>query len=451
MFTTAFTLLLSALAPVAASEGYLLKNATESEPTQVTVSLELGGDLLVPGVGAEGPTGTTKVLPLSVSGKFKYGELLLEDGAKSEDESRIRSLRVYEQAEATMKTDEQGVERVLPKDLRTVVCEQCEGRVRMQSTAGPLTREQIDLLDVVGNTLVLDRLLPGKKIEEGELWEHTAEEIAGIFGLDNAGVCEISSIVIGEENGQVQIRMAGTVHGGIDGASTEMEIKGAYLYHTQQRRITKMNLVVKEKRKASDVSPGLDVTAKLSIAVRPAESEEAFSDELVAQARELEIEPLGQLLFDSPQRGYRFAHTGNWFVTADRRELVSMRLLNDGTLLAHCNVTTLPPRSAERETTLEQFQREVQQSLGNNVQEIAAANEWTSPNGHKCMAVFANGKVKDIAVQWRYYLVSAPDVKRVSVAATVEQAKLDQFADADRLIVDSMELVGAAAEETAGK
>ncbi|MEQ8211683.1 MAG: hypothetical protein RH917_17910 [Lacipirellulaceae bacterium] len=443
-----FTLFLLSLAPAAVAEGYLLEAAEGQEPTQVTVKLQVGGDSIVPAMDADGPTGTEKVTPMSVQGNFEYQEQVLGRGEQA------RSVRVYQRADAILKIEEksseQGFERVLPEDMCEVVCDLHEGRGRFLCPDGSLTRSQVDLLDVLGNTLVLDRLLPNREVAEGESWEHDPQAITAIFGLDNAGVCEVNSMVVGEENNQVQIRMSGTVHGGVDGASLEMEIKGAYLFHLKQGRITKMNLVVKEKRKASVVTPGLDITAKLNIVVGPATSS-LISEEMIAAAEKLQVEPRSRLFFNSPIRGFRFAHAGNWYVTKESRNLVTLRLLDDNTSIASCNVTTLPPRSAERETSLEQFQREVQQSLGENVQEIAAANEWTSPNGHKCMAVFANGKVKDIAVQWRYYLVSAPDVKRVSVAATVEQAKLDKFADADRLIVDSMELVGAAKEETAGK
>ncbi|QDT01563.1 hypothetical protein [Adhaeretor mobilis] len=444
--TAMFAFLLSVTAQQASAEKFLLQASNLlGEPSQVTIDLQLGGDLIVPGATEEGPTDTKRVLPLSMQGQFSYQEKMLKDGP------RARSLRLYEQAQGTEKTDEATIEVKLPKKLNEVVCELRDGRTRMQSCEGLLTREQCDLLDVVGNTLVLNRLLPNREVEEGDTWNTDGKDMAAILGLDNAGICEVSSVVVGEKNDQVQIRMAGSLHGGVDGAALEMEIKGAYLFHLREKRITKINLVVKEKRKIGDATPGLDSTAKLSITVRPTNSDASFTKDLLATASALEIEPQGRMLFDSPQRGYRFAHAGNWYVTAGRRDLVSLRLLEGGTKIAHCNVTTLPPRSAGRATKLEQFKQEVKQSLGENINEIEAANEWTSSTGHNCLAVFANGTMKDIEVQWRYYLVADDDVQRVSVVSTVERAQLDKFADADRLIVDSIELVGTADEETAAK
>jgi hypothetical protein len=54
-------------------------------------------------------------------------------------------------------------------------------------------------------------------------------------------------------------------------------------------------------------------------------------------------------------------------------------------------------------------------------------------------------------MQWRYYLIAAPDVPRVSIALTVEQSLVERFADADRQLVDSMKLLPRKSNSTAAR
>jgi hypothetical protein len=55
--------------------------------------------------------------------------------------------------------------------------------------------------------------------------------------------------------------------------------------------------------------------------------------------------------------------------------------------------------------------------------------------------VIADGKVNDLPIQWRNYLVSADDCPRLSLSVTLERNRSEKFADAERQIIDSVELI----------
>jgi hypothetical protein len=409
----------------------------------MTTTLEVGGELIVP---AE--SGQDARLPLSVAAKLTFVEQVIAWTA--DVESPARSVRNYSTAEVNIKTDKTSEHRSLPAERRVLAAELSDAGLALRSLAAPLTRDEYNLVDMEGNTLALDRLLPGRELREGEGWDHDATAIGAFLGMDHVAVCEVRSVVTGQDQRQVQIRMAGTVHGTVDGAATEMELRAAYLYHLDRGRITKMNLAIKERRKPGEVSPGLDVVAKLAVTVAPVPAADlpAFSADTIKQVTSLSRAELRQLLVDAPPRGYRFLHDLGWFVTAEHRELMSLRLLDEGDYLAHCNVTTAPGRPADKPLALPEFEREVCKSLGDKVGKVAAATEWTTPAGHRCLAVFVDGTVKssdglgdDVAVQWRYYNLSAPGMAQATISVTVEQAALERFADADRPLVDSLELM----------
>jgi len=412
---------------------------------QITVTLDVGGDLIVAG---EGGAADVRV-PMSVAAQLDYVEQIL--AWPGDSAAPARSLRRYGDARATIKTQERGEERTLPEDRRVIAAALGDRGAALSGLDQPLTREQFDLLAVVGNTLAIDRLLPNKEVKEGAGWDHDPATIGDLLGMDHVAVCDVRSVVTGEENRQVKIRLGGTVHGTVDGAATEMELRAAYLYHLDQGRVTKLNLAIKENRKTGEVSPGLDVVAKLSVVVKPLAANEAatFGPPTIVRAEKLPEATLRQLMVDAPQRGYRFRHDAAWYVTAEQRELMSLRLLGGGELLAHCNITTRPTRSVENGETIQQFESQVSEALGSKLTKIEAAREWKTAAGHRCLGVFADGTVNDVPMQWRYYRISGDNLPETTVAVTVERSLVERFADADRPLVDSMELLPLAVAKTA--
>ena len=98
----------------------------------------------------------------------------------------------------------------------------------------------------------------------------------------------------------------------------------------------------------------------------------------------------------------------SWLATAEQRELMSLRMLNGGELVAHCNIATTPPRPADKPQALADFEREVCAALGDKVEKVNTASEWTTAAGNHCLGVFIDGLVNDVGVQWRYYRLAAP-------------------------------------------
>ncbi|MCG8449715.1 MAG: hypothetical protein MI725_09070 [Pirellulales bacterium] len=422
----------AATAVAAETKTYLLKSDLAAGDTwTASVKLSVGGDLHVQ------EQSQIEKLPLRVVGKLRYEERLL---AWSQDEI-ARSLRHYATAAARIQVGEEGLIRELPAESRQVIAEIRDQLTALNGSDKLLTREQLDLLNVVGNTLAVHRLLPGRSLAEGESWDHPATTIGPLLGLDYVAVCEVSSVVTGAEQDQVQIRLAGTVHGTVDGAPTEMDLRGAYLFHLTEKRITKFNLAIKELRTASEIVPGLDIVAKISLTLDAPAHPTNITPEQVQQADDLSQPVRRELLFDAHAKGFRFHHDKAWYVTGEKSDLISLRCMHEGNLVAHCNVATLPARSEGRFTTLEQFEHDVRTSLGDNLKNVVASTRWVTARGYECLGVIANGNVEEVPIEWRYYLVSADGLPRVSLSVTVEHSKLKQFADGDRQLVDSLELM----------
>ncbi len=400
--------------------------------TEVTVKLQVGGDMLVADEKEE------KELPLNVAGEFSYVEKIVAWTAGAEEPAR--SLRQYDRAEAQIEVAEQSSQRKLPAGQDLLIAEIRDGENTLVAPGQALTREQYDLVNIVANSLAIDRLLPGKAVSEGESWEHDKETLKSLLAMDHLAVCEVSSVVTKLSNREVQIRMAGTVDGTVDGAPTEMELRAAYLFHLDQKRITAFNLAIKESRKKTEIVPGLDVVAKAFVTLKPRVKPLEVPQEVAAVAQRMQQPLERKLVYQSPKRGFSFEYDPAWYITAEERDLFSFRYLKDHQLAAHCNLSVLPPRSEGRHTTLDEFERDVREALEGKLETVSASTEWQTPLGYHCLGVIANGTVKGVPIQWRHYLVAEDDCPRLSLAVTLEQIQGEKFADAERQMIDSLKL-----------
>ena len=238
---------------------------------------------------------------------------------------------------------------------------------------GPLSREQLDLVDVVGDSICINRLLPKQPVAEGESWANDATVMGPLLTIDTVAVCEVQCILDEFNENYAKIRLSGDVHGTADGAATQQEVRGVYLFDRKLHRITRLNLAVREKRSIGGATPGIDAVAKVQVKIDPIETSSHLSDEVVAKSTNAARTPLRDLSFESPTLGFRVKHDRQWYVTAERREAVTFRRVDGGDLVAQCTLTALPPKSAGRQTSLEQFQKDITFSLGKNFGELVSS------------------------------------------------------------------------------
>ena len=243
----------------------------------------------------------------------------------------------------------------------------------------------------------------------------------------------------------VKVRLAGDVHGTADGAATQQEVRGVYLFDRKLRRVTRLNLAIREKRSIGGATPGLDAVAKVQIKIDPIKTSSHLSEDVISKSTSTARSPLRDLLFDSPALGFRIKHDRQWYVTAEGRESATFRRVDGGDLVAQCTLTVLPPKSAGRQTSLEQFQKDMQFSLGKSFGELVSSRQWQNAAGLYCYEVVARGLVEELPVEWHYYLAAPESGNRVSAAVTIEKPMLDRVAGADRELVESLQLFPARA------
>lgn len=435
------TTLAVVLAPCQASKGAeskvydLSPDGDDRRVVRVDVHLEVGGSVTAetstaaPGVKGQAP----QKLPMSVEADLRYHEQPLD---------HTRSVRAYEQAAAKVKVDRRSRDLRLPPERGLIVVDRAGERLRLFSPTSPLTRDDLDLIEVVGQTPAISGLLPPAGAPLGGSWQASPEAVCALLGLDSAEVCEVTATLDKANRGWAHFQMAGTVHGKSDGAETELDLRGEALFDRKGRLLHKLSLAIKERRAVGPATPGFEGVAKIEVTVSPLEGDGRLTEADRKLAREADPQVLSALLLEAPTQGLEAIHDRNWYVTANERERVSLRRVVEGKLVAQTTLQRLPGRGPDRRTTLAEFEKDVRFSLGESFKKAVSSRQWTTSQGVLCLSLVSQGEVSGAPVEWRHYLASPEDDgHRVAITTTIAQADAPLVGDADERLVDTLRLV----------
>jgi hypothetical protein len=404
---------------------------------QVTAEVTMGGTVKVP--QKDGNAGETQELPTSVQTSLRYDECRF---APSSGTRPTRSARYYDQAEVVIKVDKDGQTQKLADERRLITVANPGGRLLMSSPGGPLLREELDMIDAFGDSLIVDGLLPTQPVADGDTWNNDPAVLAGLLSLDSVANCDVQS-VLDKFNADFAIsRLEGTVVGTFDGAATAMEIKGVYMFDRKLSRVTKLNLAVKEKRSIGGATRGLDGVAKLKMTIQSIPTSEHLTADALAPLRAQTASPAAQALqLDGSKQGFRLLHDRKWFVTNKERETMTLRRVEQDDVIAQCTIASLPSKSAGRQTTLDQFIEDIRVTLKESFGQLVSSRQWNNSHGHHCLEAVVRGKADGVPVEWHYYMVQPESGSRVSIAFTIDGQMVDRLANADHAIVNALELV----------
>jgi hypothetical protein len=414
---------------VEATDPYLLQSQCQSGGVySITAKIQVSGTLQP---SADTKTGT---LPITVDGSFAYDEMRLgeEKGADRQ------SVRHYREAAATIQVDKHQDSPSLREDMRLVAVRSGKAGVSISSLRGPLTREELDLIDLPGNTLVLDGLLPIEKVKIGGSWKITDSALAKLVCVDvvsrNEVTCEFSDL----NHGVAEIKISGRLNATVGGVATEIHLDGNADFDSSEHCFTSIQVRIKERRSVGYVAPGMDVTAQLSLQITPSASSAELTPAVVKEAAE--IDPASHpLALQSEAGGFHLVYDRRWHITHDETQLVVLRLVDRGELVAQCNISPLPKLDQGKSVTIEEFQSEVRQSLGKRFDHFETVAEGKGAGGLRVLKVVASGVVSEIPIQWRYYLAIDTDGRRLALAYTMESDLVERFADADVAMTESIE------------
>lgn len=398
---------------------------------RVTVLVEVGGDF------KEGAQGKDERTRMSGTANLTYHEMTL-----ATDPNRLRAVRYYEKAQSVAKFKDGSHRPSLTDGRRLIGVAIDPPTVNMFSLGEPLTRDELEVIDLLGDSLLLDRLLPEGPVAIGDTWKPADSVAAALLGLDNVTRNELQCVLKEVTHKVARVEMSGSVEGPVNDTKTRIGMKGKYRFDLKTDRIDWFAMLTKEERGVSRVAVGFDVTVRFQMTIAPEDAPPELAKEKIAG---LKVEPtsdLSQLRYESPRGRWQITYDRQWFLNSDDQEDAVLKLIREGAVLGQCNIASLPQRERGHLVSLEEFQEDVKKALGKSFGQFVEAKQSADPAGHRVLRVVVNGvvheKATEVPICWIYYHLADEEGRQTAFTFTVEQELLERFAGADRAIVGSL-------------
>lgn len=400
-----------------------------AQDTLVKAVLEVDGELLTEAGSKAAPPVKH---PFKAVGNFLYEERIL-------DHQRRQAVRYYQQASAQVSVDQRPKNLDLRESRRYVTVDPLDKTDQFVSFQGPLTRDELELVELPGGSHIIDSLLPGREVKVGESWPVEDTTVARLLNLNTVNANDVEVKLLAIEGDQAKLELAGKVLGGLHGVSTEVRLKGKLTFDTQAQTLTWLALGIDEDRQIGLTLPGLKIKARLRL-LRQDQTATQLSDQTIqemvsgvaASAQPLELYPGSD--------HFALTHDRHWHLYRNRPDLVVMRRVIDNRMVGQVNIRPLPPLPVGQQTSLDEFKREVMTALADSTPQLVDAREAELPNKTRQLRVAVVGQVANVPIHWVYYLMAFDESRRVTSVFTTSGQDMEAFGAEDINLMNQLDL-----------
>lgn len=370
---------------------------------------------------------------VKVEGKQSYEQWLSFQRATE----LCRAIRYYSLVDSKVSIGEGQVSPQLRKNRKLIVDQYQRQQHRIYSPQGKLTRDELDLIDVQLSPTIFYQLLPKGPVERGDQWEIQTADLSALLALDAVAQTDVQATLTRVENQQAHIECTGSVGGGVNGVLTQIDLKLTAQYELQTHSFTRVKLIMSERREIGHAKPGLDVQATIEVVTSQTESFATLTDSIISKCNRGVKSSDEMLEFVPLANGIELELNRDWHVMLDQPELLVMRQVMRGDLIAQCSLSRLQPLSDQRRMNVELLKQQIQKSLGDQLAEFTETRQQMLHGKYPLTYVSAIGVVGEVTFQWAYHHVTDSSGNQYVFVFTIPNDKVTQFEQQDRTIVES--------------
>lgn len=405
--------------------------------TRVQTVVELAGDLKLNPDGKQ----MTK-LPLKGMGELVYDERVVEWSGPQDPRTDVRH---YQKAEARFAVGQGEIVAKLGPERQLVGVKTTASQSTVFSPLGPLTRDELELIDVQASSVLFSRLLPDRTVKIGETWSPTDETAAMLLRLDVVTENKLESKLIKVDGKTAAIEMSGPVGGSVGGVASDIEVTAKYNFDLKLQRITWLAMSIHENRAVGHAEPGFDLTARVRVSVSPLASSTELADDIVTTLPLTGDETATYLTHATADGSFRLVHPRSWRMMIDRHDATVMRFVDRGEMIAQCNLSRLTDAAPDKLLTMESFQLDIQRSLAKTFGQFVEAKQFKTDRGLRALRVVVAGQASDLPIQWIYYHFTDEHGWQAAMVFTMDGNAVERFGGEDQSLVSALELLPAPA------
>ena len=413
----------------ATTEGISFVAATDPNlTTHVDYALKIEGTLLTPS-----QSGTSE-WNLHSTGTFAFDQRRF--ASDTSGPLAVRAVRSFATAETeSVVGKDHATSVVLPSQARLIHLYGAEYQLLQLSPDVRLTRPQVDLLQIPCDPIVATGLLPARNLkDQHEKWNLDSWVIPMLVGVDAAvsqsATCQLKSLTANE----AVVTFEGTVEGAVTGSATKVTLKGELTFDRTQRFIRSFKAVQSEMREPGPFSPGLNVNATITwtqTSAAPArELPDAISEQVPDERKLLlTLATPGQVLL---------LHNRSWHIFHETPEMVMLRMMHNGSLVAQCNISPSPAVPPGEATSEPEYLDEVQAALAERKGAVKSSKIHSDINGWRVHHVRALGKAHEKTLIWDYFLCTAKSGQQTSLIFSYAEEDEKQVAGSPEQMVGTL-------------
>ncbi|WP_152052743.1 hypothetical protein [Tautonia marina] len=313
-----------------------------------------------------------------------------------------------------------------------------DGRVVVASPQGPLTRAELDLVQMPADPIDVLALLPedGAEVAPGARWAVPDGVARSISGYDALASNTVEATLRSVDEESAEVDLAGSIAGAVLGGEGEMTITGSLRFDRRAGRIALVTIERDERRKPGPVEAGLEFRSTIRIE-RSKAADEASETPAPKVPDRLPDDWL-LLTYSAPDGRYTLQHDRAWHVFSEDEQQVVLRRVEAGTVVVQANLVAGPTVEPGAQPKAERFRDDVKKALGDRFDRMIDAGAVAAPEGEFRYRLALAGRQGEEPIVWYYYLVSDSKGRQVVAIFTLRASQVERFGRRDQRMIGSL-------------
>ena len=387
--------------------------------------------------GKNGKTLAAKTAPLKATSTVDFDEQF----ETTKNLSGCRSYQFYHEATSEIQIDRHVTKTTLREQCRDILRTGTDEGIMSAAPDNPLFAAERDLIEGPINTMFLDEILTEREVRIADKWTIGNDSACRLLNMDAIQDGKLTVCLVDVDQEKAQLEISGTLSASVRQVPTTLAVEGKAQMDRKDGYISWLAVNIAETREISESQPGFRVEAQVRIlrsSINAMTSGQSL-DQVAARVGNINLASL--LQFQSDLGYYRFIADRKWATYRDSGEEATLRYVRDNRVIAQCNVTNMIDFEPGRQLSLEGFQADVKNAIGNALVEVVEGAERLSSNKHRLLRVVSRGGTQGVNIQWIHYHISNDDGRRIVLAFTLNEANMEFFAAEDAQIADTFELI----------
>jgi hypothetical protein len=416
-----------------AAENTLGEELRAGDHFRYEITLQVEGTMKV---SQEGGSGS---LPLKAAAQHRFVERV---EALNTTGGISKAVRFYSIARSESEIGTERSRSELAQDARLIVAQRTGTGTVCFSPAGPMARNELDLVAEHFDTLDLVSLLPGKEVKPGERWSIPAATVQHLCLFDGLLKANLTGKLENISTTEASFTIEGTAEGVENGATAKLTIRATGVFQFETKQLTTLTWEQTDERSQGPVSPATDVKAvvmlkRTRLAEVPAELAKVERSSIPPQ--ETIPESFTQLRYSDPTGRFTMRYSRDWHIVGRTADHLVLRLLDQGEFITQATITAWKKEKPGSHTSAEEFKKAIGQLPGWVMEKTVSDAEIPAKDGRWGYRLVTLGKQDGVAVAQIFLLIAGPNGDQVAVTLIASPNRFEKLAARDLAMVNAIE------------